>query len=96
MSATARPLGGRIVFTSAADFLRTFRLAPRLAAVTLLRGYKRIVSPLLPASCRFYPTCSGYAAEAVSRYGLIRGGWMAMWRLARCHPFCDGGYDPIP
>lgn len=61
-----------------------------------LRCYKRLVSPLLPDACRFVPTCSDYAAEAVERYGLIRGGALALWRLLRCQPFARAGYDPVP
>lgn len=67
-----------------------------------LRAYKLIVSPLLHAvsgqtgACRFQPTCSEYASIAVSEHGLLRGGWMAFRRLARCHPLCPGGFDPVP
>jgi putative membrane protein insertion efficiency factor len=63
--------------------------------LVLLRSYKVAISPLLPPSCRFIPTCSEYASEAVSRYGALRGGWMGVRRLARCHPFHPGGYDPV-
>jgi putative membrane protein insertion efficiency factor len=63
--------------------------------VLLLHAYKWVVSPLLPPSCRYVPTCSEYAMEAVERYGALRGGWMAMARLLRCHPFVKGGYDPV-
>lgn len=64
--------------------------------VVLLRGYKRWLSPWLPPACRFTPTCSEYAAEAVATYGMIRGGWLAARRLLRCQPFCRGGHDPVP
>ena len=64
-------------------------------ALMLLAAYKRWVSPLLPPSCRYVPTCSEYAMEAVERYGVLRGGCMAAWRLLRCHPFVKGGYDPV-
>ena len=63
--------------------------------VVLLKGYKRFVSPLLPPSCRFTPTCSEYAIEAVQRRGIIRGLFLALYRLLRCHPFARGGYDPV-
>ena len=62
----------------------------------ILRGYKRFLSPLLPPSCRFEPTCSMYMAEAIQRYGAIRGTWMGLRRLTRCHPFHVGGNDPVP
>jgi uncharacterized protein len=65
------------------------------AALGLLRGYKRWVSPAFPPSCRYVPTCSEYAIEAVERYGVVRGGLMAGWRLLRCHPLAKGGYDPV-
>ena len=58
--------------------------------------YRRGISPLLPPSCRFTPTCSAYAEEAIRRYGARRGGWMALRRLGRCHPFGGSGYDPVP
>jgi len=62
----------------------------------LLRLYKRYVSPLLPDACRYLPTCSVYAMEAVDAHGAVRGTWLATCRLARCHPFCEGGLDPVP
>jgi len=68
----------------------------RRAVVGLLRFYKRFVSPLLPAACRFYPSCSEYAMQAVELHGVWRGAGLALWRLARCHPFSKGGYDPVP
>jgi putative membrane protein insertion efficiency factor len=67
----------------------------RTILVSLLKFYKRAISPLLPPSCRFVPTCSEYAIEAIERYGVVRGSGMAIWRLLRCQPFCAGGYDPV-
>jgi putative membrane protein insertion efficiency factor len=64
--------------------------------VMLLKGYRRFVSPLLPPSCRFYPSCSAYALEAVQVHGALRGSWLAARRLSRCHPFHAGGLDPVP
>lgn len=61
-----------------------------------VRFYQRAISPLTPPSCRFTPTCSSYALEALEKYGAARGSWMAVRRLLRCHPFCKGGYDPVP
>lgn len=64
--------------------------------VMLVRGYQVAISPLLPAACRYTPTCSQYAIEALRRYGALRGGWLALRRLGRCHPFRAGGHDPVP
>ncbi len=61
----------------------------------LLRAYKWLISPLFLPACRYVPTCSEYAAEAIERYGAIRGSLKAAWRLLRCHPFAHGGYDPV-
>ena len=58
--------------------------------------YQRCISPLTPPSCRFTPTCSEYAVEAIKKYGPLRGGWLALKRLARCHPWGGSGYDPVP
>jgi putative membrane protein insertion efficiency factor len=66
------------------------------AALAVLWCYQRLVSPLLGEHCRFHPTCSQYAVEAIRGYGLVRGGWMALRRLSRCHPFHEGGWDPVP
>lgn len=62
----------------------------------LIRFYKRFISPILPPSCRYYPTCSAYAYEAISVYGVWKGGFMAVKRILRCNPFFPGGYDPVP
>ncbi|MEN3009902.1 MAG: membrane protein insertion efficiency factor YidD [Candidatus Bipolaricaulaceae bacterium] len=61
-----------------------------------IRAYQRLLSPLLPRRCRFYPSCSEYAAQALLKYGLLRGGWLALRRLLRCGPWHPGGYDPVP
>jgi len=62
----------------------------------LIRGYQLLVSPLLPAACRYLPTCSEYAQEAIERHGAVAGCWLALRRLARCHPWGGSGYDPVP
>ncbi len=67
-----------------------------LALTRAIKGYQRFISPALPPACRFTPSCSQYALEAVTRYGMARGGWLAVRRLARCHPFHRGGPDPVP
>jgi hypothetical protein len=71
-------------------------IAPRRLLAGLIRAYQRFLSPALPPSCRFHPSCSQYALEAVTRYGALRGSWLAARRLARCHPFHPGGFDPVP
>lgn len=67
----------------------------RMVAVQILRFYKYFISPMLPPACRFTPTCSEYAAEAIARHGFWKGSWMGVRRLMRCHPFSPGGYDPV-
>ncbi|MBL8437340.1 membrane protein insertion efficiency factor YidD [Zoogloea sp.] len=64
--------------------------------IGLLRAYRYLVSPWLGRNCRFHPTCSAYAIEAIARYGALRGSWLAARRVARCHPWNPGGYDPVP
>jgi putative membrane protein insertion efficiency factor len=64
--------------------------------LAMIRLYQNTISKVLPPSCRFYPSCSQYGYEAVNKYGVLKGGWLAVRRLARCHPFNPGGYDPVP
>lgn len=71
-------------------------LLPRRVVGALIRGYQATVSPFLPPTCRFTPSCSHYTLEAVSRHGVLRGGWLGARRLLRCHPFHPGGFDPVP
>lgn len=68
----------------------------RALLLALLRAYQYAIGPLLGANCRFYPSCSDYAMEAIGRHGAGRGSWLAMCRLARCHPYHPGGHDPVP
>ena len=70
--------------------------AARRVLVLPIRLYQRFISPFLPPTCRFSPTCSQYALEAVLEHGVLRGSWLALRRVLRCHPFSAGGYDPVP
>jgi len=63
--------------------------------ILIIRGYKKVISPLLPPSCRFYPSCSTYAIQALEKYGIIKGSIKAIYRILRCNPFNKGGYDPV-
>jgi uncharacterized protein len=68
----------------------------RFVLIMLVRMYQVGISPLLPSSCRYYPSCSAYAITALEKHGAVRGAWLAVKRIARCHPFRPGGYDPVP
>ena len=68
----------------------------KFLVIDILGVYKAAVSPFLPPACRFYPSCSHYAIDALAKHGAIRGSWLAARRIARCHPFHPGGYDPVP
>lgn len=65
-------------------------------ALGLIRVYKRFISPILPPSCIYQPTCSMYTYEAIEKHGVLRGSWLSVGRILRCHPFARGGYDPVP
>jgi len=69
---------------------------PQVIIISVIRGYQRFLSPLLGSNCRFSPTCSSYAIEAVTRFGVIKGSWLASKRILRCHPLNKGGEDPVP
>ncbi|MFC4804541.1 membrane protein insertion efficiency factor YidD [Filifactor villosus] len=64
--------------------------------IGLIRGYQLFISPMKPPSCRFCPTCSAYSIEAIEKHGILRGGYLAVRRILKCHPFHEGGYDPVP
>jgi putative membrane protein insertion efficiency factor len=68
----------------------------RLPLLGAIRLYKFVISPVLPASCRYTPTCSSYAEQAIAKHGVLRGSWLAAKRIARCHPWGGSGYDPVP
>jgi hypothetical protein len=68
----------------------------QLIVLTLIRFYQRFISPLLGSNCRYYPTCSHYTAEAIEKYGVRKGCWMGFKRIMRCHPWHEGGFDPVP
>jgi putative membrane protein insertion efficiency factor len=69
---------------------------PRQIFLWSIRGYQLVISPMLGPRCRFYPSCSCYAHTAIERFGILRGFWLGLRRLLRCHPFAEGGYDPVP
>jgi hypothetical protein len=84
------------VSTRLVSWLRALVALPRHGVLLLLGLYKRALSPLLPPLCRYHPTCSEYCAEAVERHGVIKGLWLGLRRILRCHPFGRGGLDPVP
>jgi len=71
-------------------------MSTRSLLLVILRAYKRFLSPLLGPRCRFHPSCSSYAMEAIERFGALRGSWLAAKRVGRCHPLHPGGFDPVP
>jgi putative membrane protein insertion efficiency factor len=71
-------------------------IALKAVALFLIRLYQKLISPMLPASCRFYPSCSEYTYQAIEKYGALRGGWLGVRRVSRCHPWNPGGFDPVP
>jgi hypothetical protein len=81
--------------TSALKFLRVIVRMPQLVLITLVKGYRLLLSPSLGSACRFEPTCSAYALQALERHGAIAGTYLTLGRLVRCHPWCDGGIDPV-
>lgn len=81
---------------TAASATSAFISFPKRAVLLLIRGYQRTISLVLPPACRYEPSCSRYAYQAVERHGAIRGTWLAVRRLARCHPWGGSGYDPVP
>ena len=85
------PAGARTQRPDAKTLVR----AVRVLAIAPVRLYQRVISPALPRRCRYEPTCSRYAVEAIREYGVLRGAVLAGWRLLRCNPFSDGGYDPV-
>jgi uncharacterized protein len=64
--------------------------------IGIIKIYQKIISPLTPPSCRFYPTCSHYGVEAIEKHGALKGAWLAIRRILKCHPFHEGGFDPVP
>ncbi|CDQ11618.1 putative membrane protein insertion efficiency factor [Acidithiobacillus ferrivorans] len=71
-------------------------MSVRHVAVVVVRGYQYVISPMLGPRCRFYPTCSEYACQAIERYGIAKGSWLGIKRISRCHPWHSGGVDPVP
>jgi hypothetical protein len=76
--------------------VRSLAQLPRTLLVLGVRGYQLVLSPIFGGACRYYPSCSVYAIEALEKHGAVRGGWLALRRIGRCHPFRPGGFDPVP
>ena len=76
--------------------LRTVMALPQRVLILLVKGYRLLLSPSLGSSCRFEPSCSAYSLEALQRHGAVTGAGLTLWRLVRCHPWCEGGQDPVP
>ena len=76
--------------------LKTFLKIIVLPFILIIKLYQLVISPLFPSACRYYPTCSHYAEEALNKYGLIKGGWLSVRRILRCHPWGSSGFDPVP
>lgn len=68
----------------------------KLILIGIIKFYQKVISPLTPPSCRFYPTCSHYGLEAIEKHGALKGGWLTIRRISKCHPFHEGGFDPVP
>lgn len=100
-SAYAEESDAQDLVDSASEMTQDAPLQPSHGAVqgvllALISFYQKYISPQLGSNCRYYPTCSHYTHEAISRYGVLRGGWMGIRRISRCHPFAKGGFDPVP
>ena len=79
------------------DMRVTLLTFPRFVLLGMIRGYQKLISPVLPSNtCRFYPSCSHYGYQAIYKYGVFKGSFMSIWRILRCNPFNEGGYDPVP
>jgi len=76
--------------------LKIFLKIIALPFILIIKLYQLVISPLFPSACRYYPTCSHYAEEALNKYGLIKGGWLSVRRILRCHPWGSSGFDPVP